>query len=81
MIFSRLLQSEHHTLAFVVGKAGERGWEIRKEADNRIVRRTTLGDWHRVEAAITLFRIEATELRSAGWVEIPQAYDPASIDV
>ena len=81
MIFSRLLQSEHHTRAFVVGKAGERGWEVRKEADNRIVKRTTLGDWHRVESAIMRFRIEATELRSAGWTDVAPGYDPASIDV
>ena len=81
MIFSRLLQSEHHTRSFVVGKASDRGWEVRKVADNRVVKSTTLGDWHRVESAIMRFSIEATELRSAGWTDVPPVYDTASIDV
>ena len=70
MIFSKQLRSQDHTRAFVVGEAGERGWEVREEEDNRIVRRTWLHDWHRVENAITRFMAEAVQLRSAGWVEV-----------
>ena len=70
MIFSKLFRSADHTRAFVVGDADERGWEVREEEDNRVVKRTWVHDWHRVETTIMRFMIEATQLRSAGWKEV-----------
>ncbi len=76
MIFSKQLRSQEHTRAFVVGEADDRGWEIREEEDNRIVKRTWLHDWHRVENAMMRFMVEAVQLRSAGWTEVPGSPAP-----
>ena len=70
MIFTRRLRSEHHVREFVVDEADERGWEVREEEDDQVVRRTWLHDWHRVESAIMRFGIRATLLQQAGWVEV-----------
>ena len=70
MIFSRRLRSQEHTKAFVVDEADERGWEVREEEDHRIVKRTRMHDWHRVENAMMRFDVQATVLQRAGWVEV-----------
>jgi hypothetical protein len=70
MIFSRRLRSEDHTREFVVDDADERGWEVREEQDQRIVKRTWMRDWHRVETAMMRFGLEAMQLQRAGWVEV-----------
>jgi hypothetical protein len=70
MIFSKLLRSEDHTREFVVDNADERGWEVREEQDQRIVKRTWMRDWHRVETAMMRFGLEAMQLQRAGWVEV-----------
>ncbi len=69
MIFSKQLRSDDHTRTFVVGEADERGWEVREEQDDQIVRRTWLHDWHRVENAILSFMAESIQLRQLGWTE------------
>ena len=71
MIFAKQLRSQEHTRGFVVGEAAEHGWEVREEEDSRIVKRTWLHDWHRVENAIMRFMAESVQLRSAGWIEVP----------
>lgn len=70
MVFSKRLRSREHIREFVVGNADDRGWEVREEEDHRIVRRTWMHDWHRVENVITRFAFEATQLQRAGWVEV-----------
>jgi hypothetical protein len=70
MIFTRRLQSRDHVRAFVVDEADERGWEVREEEDHRVVRRTWLHDWHRVEHAVMRFGLQATQLERAGWVRV-----------
>ena len=69
MIFSKRLRMQEHTKQFVVDNADERGWEVREEEDHRIVRRTWMHDWHRVENAIVRFGVETALLQRAGWVE------------
>jgi hypothetical protein len=71
MIFSKRLRSEDHFRQFVVDEADDRGWEVREEQDNRIVKRTWMHDWHRVESAMMKFALEAIQLQRAGWVEVP----------
>jgi hypothetical protein len=71
MIFSKRLRSEGHVREFVVDEADEHGWEVREEEDHRIVKRTWMHDWHRVESAMSRFAIEAMQLQRAGWTEVP----------
>jgi hypothetical protein len=70
MIFSKRLRSRDHVKEFVVDEADERGWEVREEEDHRVVRRTWMHDWHRVENAMMRFGIEVTQLQRAGWVDV-----------
>jgi hypothetical protein len=70
MIFSRRLRSDGHVKEFVVGEANDRGWEVREEQDDEVVRRMWMSDWHRVEQAMTRFSIEVAQLQRAGWVEV-----------
>ena len=78
MIFAKRFSSQDHTRSFTVGDADERGWEIREEEDNQVIKRTWLHDWHRVENMMMRFAIEATQLQSAGWIEVQT---PASTTV
>ena len=71
MIFSKRFRSEEHVRAFVIDKADDRGWEVREEQDDHVVKRTWMHDWHRVENAILRFGLEAMQLQRAGWVEVP----------
>lgn len=70
MIFTKRLRSQEHFKAFVVDKADDRGWEVREEEDHKVVKRTWMHDWHRVETAMMRFALEATQLQRAGWVEV-----------
>jgi len=70
MIFSRRLRSQDHIKEFVVADADELGWEVREEEDHRIVKRTRMHDWHRVENAMRRFTLEVTQLQRVGWEEI-----------
>ena len=70
MIFAKCFLSQHHTRAFLVNNADVRGWEVREEEDNLVVKRTCLHDWHRVENAMMRCAIKAIQLQSAGWTEI-----------
>jgi hypothetical protein len=71
MLFTKRLQREHHVREFVVNEVDERGWEVREECDHRVVKRTWLRDWHRVETAMMRFALEALQLQRSGWVEVP----------
>ena len=70
MIFSKQLRSREHTRQFVVDKADERGWQVREEQDNLVVKQAWLRDWHRVEKAMMRFAVEAAQLQRAGWQEV-----------
>ena len=70
MIFAKRFRSHDHTYSFLVGHADERGWEVREEQDNEVVKRTWLHDWHRVENAMMRFALQAMQLQSAGWTEV-----------
>ena len=70
MIFAKRFRSQDHTRTFVVDEGDDRGWEVREEEDNEVVKRTWLHDWHRVENAMMRFGIQATQLQSAGWTEV-----------
>lgn len=70
MIFFKRLRSDDHTREFLVGRADERGWEVREEQDHHVVKRTWMHDWHHVENAMMRFALEATQLQRAGWVEV-----------
>ena len=70
MIFAKRFRSQDHTRSFVVDNADARGWEVREEQDNEVVRRAWLHDWRHVENAMMRFGLEAMQLQNAGWTEV-----------
>ena len=73
MIFARRLFSGGHTREFVVQAANEKGWEVRKAEDNRVVKRSWLHDWHQVENTMLRFGMEVTQLERDGWIELQRS--------
>ena len=71
MIFSKRLRSQDHVREFAIDAADIRGWEVREQEDDLVVKRTWMHDWHHVENAMMRFALEASQLQRAGWVEIP----------
>jgi hypothetical protein len=65
-MFTRNLRNADHTRRFSI-QVTPSGWEVRREEDSRVVRRTELHDWHRVERARRSIALEVTELEAAGW--------------
>lgn len=69
-IFSRQLTSDDgRILRYLIVPHGARGWEVREEQDDRIVRRVRYTDWQRVERARTVFDLRVSSLRGSGWIE------------
>lgn len=54
--------ADGHFERFTVSRS-ERGWEVREEQDERVVRQAYYSDWHRVERAVQVFDRRAPEAR------------------
>jgi hypothetical protein len=48
---------EYSNRRFTVSR-GRRGWEVTEERDREVVRHVTYSDWHRVELASRVFRLQ-----------------------
>ena len=66
-MFSRELKQAGHSRRFVIREAPEHGWEVREEADSRLVRVDKYDDWHRVERARMRIELQVLELEDRGW--------------
>lgn len=66
--FVKHLRNNQHTRRFSIA-ATSSGWEVREEHDDKVVRRTALSDWHRVEQARRLIDRESATLQDEGWLE------------
>ena len=58
MVTHELTQSGH-TKRFTITR-GAMGWDVKEERDSEVVRVATYTDWHRVERAVQVFRLQAT---------------------
>jgi hypothetical protein len=67
-MFSQELRLAGHVKRFFINRIGAEGWEVREEQDERVVRQVRYTDWHRVERALGIFRLEIGELENRGWV-------------
>jgi len=68
-MFDLRLRHLDHVRRYSISTAGDLGWEVRFEEDQRLRRATTYRDWHRVERALAQFEREIFELRAKGWQE------------
>ena len=66
-MFVKELSQAGHTRRFSINKVREKGWEVRDEHDNRVVKRVCYTDWHRVERALELFTQQIDDLERRGW--------------
>ena len=66
-MFTKELKQAGHSRRFTIQEAAEEGWEVREEADSRLVKVVQLRDWHRVERALSAIRRRVSELEDAGW--------------
>ena len=44
-----------------------KGWELRQESEQGVIQRNFYRDWHRVERAAAIFRLQVADLISRGW--------------
>jgi hypothetical protein len=57
---TQLLSGDGHTHRVTVERvSGTSGWEIRHEADDRLIASVVYDDWHRVERARRTFTLDA----------------------
>ena len=66
-MFSRELKQAGHIKRFTISEAPGQGWEVREEADSRLVRVAQYRDWHRVERARMRIEAQVLELEDRGW--------------
>ena len=68
-MFTKELKQAGHSRRFTIQEAPGEGWEVREEADSRLVKVVQLRDWHRVERRRKL--LEATDVWATARVAAP----------
>jgi hypothetical protein len=66
-MFTKELKQAGHSRRFTIQEAPGEGWEVREEADSRLVKVVQLRDWHRVERARMRIDAEVSKLEDGGW--------------
>jgi hypothetical protein len=66
-MYNLVLRRAAHVRRFTITATSTSGWEVREEADSRLVMSRLYDDWHRVERVRLWFADVAAKLRGAGW--------------
>jgi hypothetical protein len=66
-MFAKELRQEGHTRKFSIKDRGRDGWEVQDVQDDRVLKQICYTDWHRVERALSVFRLQIGELEGRGW--------------
>ena len=66
-MLSIALRREEHTRQYAVSPSQPSGWELTLLEDLERIKQVHFEDWHRVERAVAVVRLEIEELRSRGW--------------
>jgi hypothetical protein len=66
-MFSISLHQADHVRHYSISPAAGFGWEMKLEEDRQVTRRVRYQDWHRVERAWTMIRLEVSKLMERGW--------------
>ena len=69
-MFSILLRNAASTRRYSIAPLSDAGWEVTLEREGELTHRVRYHDWHRVERALAMFRLEVSELTARGWQEI-----------
>ena len=66
-MFTKEVRQAGHSRKFTIQESSGEGWELREEADSRLVRVVQYRDWHRVERAQMRIDLEVSKLEDGGW--------------
>ena len=66
-MFSIALRHDQHTRHYAVSASQPSGWELTLQEDLKRTRRVHFDDWHRVERAVAVVRLEVEGLTAQGW--------------
>ena len=66
-MFSCSLRNATSTRRYSIGQLSDAGWEVTLEREGEPTHHVWYHDWHRVERALAMFRLEVSELTARGW--------------
>jgi hypothetical protein len=66
-MFSIALRHDQHTREYAVSASQPSGWELTLREDLERTRQVHFDDWHRVERAVAVVRLEVEGLTARGW--------------
>ena len=66
-MFSIALRNDQHTREYAVSPSQTSGWELTLQEDLERTRRVHFEDWHRLERAVAVVRLEVRDLTERGW--------------
>jgi hypothetical protein len=66
-MFSIALRHEQHTRQYAVSASQQSGWELTRQEDLGRIKSVHFEDWHRVERAVAVVRLEVEDLTAKGW--------------
>ena len=66
-MFSIALRREQHTRQYAVSASQPSGWELTLQEDLERIKSVHYEDWHRVERAVAVVRLEIEGLTATGW--------------
>ena len=66
-MFSIALRHDQHTREYAVSPSQTSGWELTLQEDLEHTRRVHFEDWHRLERAVAVVRLEVRDLTERGW--------------
>ena len=66
-MFSIALRHNQHTREYAVSVSQASGWELTLQEDLERTRQVHFDDWHRVERAVAVVRLEVEGLTARGW--------------
>lgn len=69
-MFSIMLRKADEVRRYSVSGLGDEGWQVTREREGEPRRQVCYHDWHRVERALAIFRLEVSELTARGWSEV-----------
>jgi hypothetical protein len=69
-MFSMTLRAADKVREYSVSPLQEAGWEVVLSENRTVCYRIVYRDWHRVERAVSMFRLEASQLMACGWEEV-----------
>jgi hypothetical protein len=66
-MLSIALRHEQHTRQYAIAPSQPSGWEFTLQEDLERTKSVHFEDWHRVERAVAVLKLEVEDLTARGW--------------